>query len=70
MFSYQTNASKLALVYLCEHIVKLGFKLIDCQLVNDHLMSMGAESIERSTFLQQLKQYVIVISIGVIIFIS
>ena len=57
MFSYQPNASKIALVHLCDHIVQLGFKLIDCQLVTDHLISMGAKSLDKSIFLQKLKQW-------------
>lgn len=56
MFSRQANASKIALVHLCNHIAKLGFKLIDCQLVTDHLTSMGAESLNRSVFLKKLDQ--------------
>jgi leucyl/phenylalanyl-tRNA--protein transferase len=57
MFSYQPNASKIALVHLCGHIVELGFKLIDCQLVTDHLISMGAKPLDKSIFLQKLKQW-------------
>lgn len=56
MFSYKANASKIALVHLCKHISKLGFKLIDCQLVTNHLMSMGAQSLNRKVFLQKLDQ--------------
>ena len=56
MFSRQTNASKIALVYLCRHIAKLGFKLIDCQLETEHLVSMGAKAIKRKTFLTMLHQ--------------
>ena len=56
MFSYQTNASKMALIHLCKHITQLGFKLIDCQLVTDHLMSMGAKSLVRSKFQHRLEQ--------------
>jgi len=54
MFSRAANGSKIALVYLCEHLVKLGFSLLDCQLVNDHLLSMGAQSMDRSNFLGKL----------------
>jgi len=54
MFSRAPNGSKIALVYLCEHLVKLGFSLLDCQLVNDHLLSMGAQLIDRSAFLAKL----------------
>lgn len=42
MFSLVSNASKAALIWLCR---TRQFKLIDCQLPNDHLMSLGAEMI-------------------------
>lgn len=42
MFSKVSNASKYALIWLCK---TKNFKLIDCQLPNDHLMSLGAEMI-------------------------
>lgn len=56
MFSSQPNASKVALVHLSKHIAALGFKLIDCQLVTEHLVSMGAKPIPREEFLKTLKQ--------------
>ena len=55
-FSHQINGSKVALVHLCKHITQLGFKLIDCQLMTDHLISMGATSLARSKFQNRLKQ--------------
>ena len=54
MFSRGTNGSKIALVYLCKHMIKKGFELLDCQLVNQHLLTMGAESIPRRSFLSIL----------------
>ena len=54
MFSKVSNASKLALIWLCR---TKNFKLIDCQLPNDHLMSLGAEMIgneEYHTHLQAI----------------
>jgi leucyl/phenylalanyl-tRNA---protein transferase len=53
MFSACTNASKVALITLC---TKMNYKLIDCQIPNPHLMSMGAEMINRATYLQYLNQ--------------
>lgn len=47
MFSLVSNASKTALVWLCQ---TNKFKLIDCQLPNDHLMSLGAEMISRKEY--------------------
>lgn len=51
MFSLVSNASKVALVYLCQ---QFEFKLIDCQLPNDHLLSMGAEMIDRNDYMTYL----------------
>ena len=51
MFSRVSNASKSALIWLCKNG---GFDLIDCQLPNDHLMSLGAEMIDREMYNQFL----------------
>lgn len=53
MFSLMSNASKAALISIC-HSGK--FSLIDCQLPNDHLMSLGAELIPAKEYLKILKQ--------------
>lgn len=52
MFSLMPNASKMALIYVCEN---LNFDLIDCQLPNEHLLSMGAEMIDRETYMSFLQ---------------
>lgn len=57
MFSHKTDASKVALVYLCEYLMEQGFKLIDSQVYTQHLESLGAELIPRSEFAELLKQY-------------
>ena len=54
MFSRVSNASKLALVSLCEHLKAKGFTIIDCQVASSHLFSMGAKEITRSKFMQYL----------------
>jgi len=43
MFSFVSNASKAALIWLCR---TYQYRLIDCQLPNDHLLSLGAEMID------------------------
>ena len=48
MFSLVSNASKTALIYLAKN---MNFKLIDCQLPNDHLMSLGAVMMSRANYL-------------------
>lgn len=51
MFSLQANASKSALIWLA---TQGDFSLIDCQLPNDHLMSLGAVMISRADYLKIL----------------
>lgn len=53
MFSKVPNASKTALIWLCK---EGGYELIDCQVPNKHLMSLGAELIARDKYLQLLNR--------------
>ena len=57
MFSYRTDASKIALITLCRQLSSWGFGPIDCQVVNPHLLSMGAVSIEREDFEARLEKF-------------
>lgn len=50
MFSLKSNASKYAFVGLSEAATTLGVTLIDCQMHNDYLASMGAALMESATF--------------------
>lgn len=57
MFSLETDASKIALVQLAMIMDQNSDNgVIDCQLCNDHLMSMGAEAVSRSAFLLALNK--------------
>jgi leucyl/phenylalanyl-tRNA--protein transferase len=56
MFSKVSNASKFAFVYLVQKLEKEHYKLIDCQVYNEHLASLGADEISRETFLTYLKK--------------
>ena len=58
MFSRATNASKIAFVYLVEHCKQLGFPLIDCQVTNNHLLSLGAIEIDRKDFKLLLEKHI------------
>jgi leucyl/phenylalanyl-tRNA--protein transferase len=51
MFSFESNASKIALVALANHLKKHKFDLIDCQVTTKHLVNMGACEISRNSFL-------------------
>lgn len=57
MFSTMTDASKTALVYLCRQLDDWGFAVIDCQVSNPHLLSLGAEEIDRAVFSRLLSEY-------------
>lgn len=52
MFSFQSNASKVALAYLAMHMHHWGFPLLDCQLPSAHLSSLGAEAISRTEYIK------------------
>lgn len=50
MFSRADNASKVGFVTLVERLKKNGFVLIDAQVANPHLFSLGAVEISRAKF--------------------
>ena len=56
MFSKVSNASKLAFIYLVQKLNKEDYKLIDCQVYNNHLASLGAKEISRKEFLKYLNK--------------
>jgi len=51
MFSHERDASKVALYCLCQRLRRWRFRLIDCQLPNNHLATLGAKSMPRREFL-------------------
>jgi leucyl/phenylalanyl-tRNA---protein transferase len=57
MFSRKTNASKVALVHLTGKLKQWGYKLIDCQVQSEHLISLGAKDIPRKQFCDYLNQW-------------
>ncbi|MBN2236956.1 MAG: leucyl/phenylalanyl-tRNA--protein transferase [Bacteroidales bacterium] len=56
MFFKKSDASKVALSYLCTHTEAWGFYFIDAQVETEHLLSLGAEKLERSDFLELLEK--------------
>ena len=54
MFSKVPNASKIAFVFLVEYLKTNNYKLLDCQVYNDHLSSLGCREISRNTFMEIL----------------
>lgn len=57
MFSLQTNASKTALLTFNQAFYQAGGALIDCQVMNPHLASLGAVSLPRCDFLHLLTEH-------------
>lgn len=57
MFSRQENASKLALITFARYFQSCGGRLFDCQILNPHTKSLGAQEISRHSYLSYLKQY-------------
>jgi len=55
MFSKVSNASKVAFIALALHLQKENYKLLDCQVYNPHLESLGCREIEREEFMSILK---------------
>lgn len=54
MFHRASNASKVALAALVEHLRARGFRLLDIQWVTPHLEQFGALEITRASYLKQL----------------
>jgi leucyl/phenylalanyl-tRNA--protein transferase len=59
MFTRVTNASKVALVALVNHLKALRFDLIDCQIATTHLKRFGAREISRVRYLKELNEALI-----------
>ncbi len=58
MFHVKTDASKVAFIYLVEHLKSIGVGMIDCQMQTPLLESFGGREISRSEFIQKLKQLI------------
>lgn len=56
MFSRERDASKVCLYHLVERLKERGFILLDCQIQNDHMQSLGAREIPESEYLERLRR--------------
>ncbi len=56
MFSRRTDASKIALAFLVEHLRRCGFILFDTQFLTEHLITLGAVEIPRESFKKLLNE--------------
>jgi leucyl/phenylalanyl-tRNA--protein transferase len=55
MFSKVPNASKVAFVTLIKQLKEENYRLLDCQVHNDHLEKLGAFEISRDSYIKILK---------------
>lgn len=55
-FHRKTDASKLALYYLVEHMQRQGLTLLECQFLTPHLESLGAIEVSDHDYLKLLKE--------------
>ena len=55
MFSKVSNASKVAFIALAKQLKKENYKIVDCQVYNEHLESLGCREIQREEFMKILK---------------
>lgn len=56
MFSKVSNASKIAFIHLAQKLKKEHYQLIDAQVYNDYLQSLGCEEIPRDLFMKILQK--------------
>jgi leucyl/phenylalanyl-tRNA--protein transferase len=54
MFTLVNDASKLAMLYLLDHLKARGLGWIDIQMMTPHMAAFGAKEIAREEFLQML----------------
>jgi len=56
MFSSVPNGSKIALLNLVARLWRTGFKILDVQFLNDHLLQFGAHEISKNEFQTNLQK--------------
>ncbi|CAN1529483.1 Aat Leu/Phe-tRNA-protein transferase [Flavobacteriaceae bacterium] len=56
MFSKVSNASKVAFITLANQLKKDSYKVLDCQVYNEHLESLGCKEIDREDFMKILNE--------------
>ena len=55
MFSHSPDASKVAFYHLQQHLLAEHYSLIDCQMMNPHLETLGVHPMARTEFLARLR---------------
>lgn len=55
MFSHVSNASKAGFITFVTFFKRFGLEMVDCQVHTSHLESLGAQMIDRNTFLHKVQ---------------
>jgi len=55
MFFFRPNASKAAFAWLVAHLRRKGYLLLDAQIMNPHLKSLGAIEIAHEAYMERLE---------------
>ena len=50
MFHTETDASKIALIFLVQFLKENNFQLLDTQYINNHLLQFGAKEIPNEQY--------------------
>lgn len=56
MFSRRTNASKICLAFLVDHLNARGFTLLDTQFTTEHLKTFGAIDVPKADYARLLER--------------
>lgn len=56
MFHLRNDASKLAVLFLIDHLAARGARVLDCQVMTPHMEALGAREIPRARFLDLLAE--------------
>ncbi len=56
MFHVRPDASKLALLFLIDHLRPRGATFLDCQVMTPHMEALGARDVSRAVFLDLLAE--------------
>lgn len=56
MFHRRPDASKLALLFLIDHLRERGATFLDCQVMTPHMKALGAREISRARYLDLLAE--------------
>jgi leucyl/phenylalanyl-tRNA--protein transferase len=58
MFSRESNASKIAFIWLVNYLKSNGYLLLDCQVHNHYLEQLGAFEITRASYLKIIQHQI------------